>query len=624
MEEYDKNYKFWKIMVTFAIFLTIIIIVLNNPTIASNDSYGSVQIVEGVNTFIIPSNSFSIQSGSSNSYVTFSADDSSSSKNMNAEINTSLLINADKVVIPGYLKTIGSIEAISLSDGIATLSNGSFTGLTGFSSESISLSGDISYDSKSFKIQTTLIDSKSLVKSYPTKNSIIPVDEAYEGNAIIHEDLNDIYFPPHAQGPESVWHKIKATNGRVLQYTSGINADLNAYSGGAYHTDLKRLYFCPFAQLSSTNNICHYIDEKGEAKTYAITPIVSTTAYRGAAYVPELKRIIFAPFGNADQAEWHYIDSSGLMQTYTHNATGVLSNAYWGAAYVENATLGSRVYFTPYAQSDQLEWHYYDVNTESIVAYTVPTFESGEQPQSEAYRGDGIIVQTDSVNTIYFAPSTNTVINSFYYKYINITTGIVGEYIVEQKIHDIIISAISGSYAPNSNRVYFGTKKKSLEGEWFYLNVSDNSISGYSAPDEKYIDDSEDVHYSGSVYEPILSRVYMTPHNFADLNDMENWYYINDNFEAFSVDKGEISFHNNQVKMDQLSVNQDVSANSISVKNSLIISNGFTNFLKLPELTTIERDSITVAHGLGNGVIIFNSDLLETQVYIGSSWVNMH
>jgi hypothetical protein len=642
---------------------------------STNDTSGSIVIEDGVSTYVIPTNSFALTLDNTDS-ISFTAIPSSTNKQLryqNAEqTNDSLEIVAENIICPGSLEMAkdiniggtfnngivsiseGLISGTELTDGVATLTDGILSNvniinsnvltdgiatltdgilsnvnivnssvltdgiatltqgvLTGVSSLN---SGSIEYDTKDFNISTTVINSDNIAKSYPVTTSV-PVDEAYEGNPIIHEDLNEIYFPPFAQGDQSTWHKIKRSNGRLSQYTAGINGKNEAYSGGAYHSELKRLYFCPYSQLNSVDNVSHYVDSKGLVQSYTITPILSTTAYRGAAYIPSSQRIIFAPFGNSSSANWHYIDENGDMQTYAHNST-VVANAYWGATFVENAVLGDRVYFTPYAQSDQSQWHYYDVSENKIVAYDVP--QMSEQPQFEAYRGDGIFAS--DINRLYFAPSTNTVVNSSYYNYIDTVTGLVGEYFIEEKVKNIIISSVSGSYAPNTNRIYFATKKKSLDGDWFYLDLDDERIKSYNAP-EKLQD--QDFQYSGCIYDTTLSRIYLTPFHQADVLLGQNWHYINDNLKTINTsgDSSEVSLLHNDVIIDNTTINQTLDTNIAIINNRLIMKDGFTNYFKFPKLTTAERDSIPNPE---DAIVIFNDSMSKLQIYIGSSWVDLH
>ena len=87
--------------------------------------------------------------------------------------------------------------------------------------------------------------------------------------------------------------------------------------------------------------------------THGIT--AASDAYQGGVYSPTQNRIYLVPFAQANQINWHYIDcATGSVVSYTHGVTAA-SGAYLGGVY---SPTQNRIYLVPYVQSNQTKWHF--------------------------------------------------------------------------------------------------------------------------------------------------------------------------------------------------------------------------------------------------------------------------
>ena len=211
---------------------------------------------------------------------------------------------------------------------------------------------------------------------------------------------NRIYFAPFAQAALATWHYIDCATGVVTAYAHGMGLlGASAYDESVYDPIKQRIYLIPYAQSALAT--WHYIDcATGTVVAYAHGMVdVVLNAYVNGMYDPVKQRIYMSPSGQGNQATWHYINcGTGAVVSYTHGAAGVVAGAYAGAAY---DAVKNRIYFTPYAQSNQANWHYVDCIRGTIVAYKNDTVGI----LANAYVGATTDPAYDPVkNRIYFAP----------------------------------------------------------------------------------------------------------------------------------------------------------------------------------------------------------------------------
>ena len=87
--------------------------------------------------------------------------------------------------------------------------------------------------------------------------------------------------------------------------------------------------------------------------THGVTAVVN--GYIGGVFSPGQNRIYLVPFGQANQANWHYIDcATGAVVAYTHGVTAV-SDSYIGGVFSPGQ---NRIYLVPLSQASQANWHY--------------------------------------------------------------------------------------------------------------------------------------------------------------------------------------------------------------------------------------------------------------------------
>ena len=201
----------------------------------------------------------------------------------------------------------------------------------------------------------------SIVNAYPT-TATIAATGAYYGS-VYSPTQNRIYFVPAAQGITGVvsWHFIDCNTGAIVAYDRPANGIVGgeSYVGGAFSPIQNRIYFAPNSQGAPANAFWHYIDcnTSGTTSANIATPVsyahgVTTVdgAYAGGVYSPTQNRIYFVPFSQAPQTNWHYVDcNTGTIMAYAHGlATPPVNQAYAGGVY---SPTQNRIYFSPYEQS---------------------------------------------------------------------------------------------------------------------------------------------------------------------------------------------------------------------------------------------------------------------------------
>ena len=287
---------------------------------------------------------------------------------------------------------------------------------------------------------------------------------AYIGGAY-SPTQNRIYFTPNGQASDTTWHFVDCNTGNIVPYVHGMTGVVSqAYIGSVYSPTQNRIYFIPRVQSLSSNLNWHYVD--CNINTVATPPAVSTnlivpylnpgtavaTAYYGGAYSPTENRIYFAPAsqglpwnGSAQPSTqfWHYIDCNVTGSTVTIgtylNPNNAVSVAYVGAAY---SPTQNRVYFLPFNQGPQPNWHFIDCNTGAVVSYI-----TGATVPANGYRG-GVYSPVD--NRIYLIASAQASILTWHY--IDCNTGAVVLY--TQGLSGVGSTIGGGVYSPTENRIY--------------------------------------------------------------------------------------------------------------------------------------------------------------------------
>lgn len=193
-----------------------------------------------------------------------------------------------------------------------------------------------------------------------------------------------------------------------------------------------------------------------------------TGAYRGCVYSPTEKKIYFVPWGQASQAQWHYIDCrTGSIVAYTHGAT-VVANAYQGGVYDE---LRNRILFIPADQISQANWHYVNCNTGQVVSYA-----HGGSTADMSYSG-GCISPKNS--RLYFACRNSLVFTKFQYLNLNSLTLVD----LSSPSAELTAGAYSGAvYSPSQDRIYLMPLYQWGQAKWHYIDCSTGAVVSYDPP----------------------------------------------------------------------------------------------------------------------------------------------
>jgi len=327
---------------------------------------------------------------------------------------------------------------------------------------------------------------------------------AYEGG-VYSPIQNRIYLIPYGEGNQADWQYIDCDTGKFVDYTHGATVVTLGYSGGAYHPVLKRLYMAPMDQAVEANwhYIATYIDHSTAGPT--VQPYTAgvggvAKAYSGAVYSPTQERIYFVPYGQSGETNWHYISSTGVVTAYGHGAT-VLANAYRGGCYSPSQ---DRIYLIPYGQGGSADWHYIDCSDGSVVAYT-----HGATVAGNGYAGG---VYSPLQDRIYLIPMNQS--NSPNWHYIDCSDGSVVAY-----AHGATIATANayfgGCYSPVTNNIYMGPNNESEENDWHYIDCDDGSVLSYGADLGTW---AAAASTRGMVYSPTNNRVYAVPYGQGNLS----------------------------------------------------------------------------------------------------------
>ena len=179
---------------------------------------------------------------------------------------------------------------------------------------------------------------------------------SYEGG-VYSPTQNRIYMVPYAQADNpSWWHYIDCNTGNVVSYLHGLPVRPldSAYAGGAYSPIQDRIYFSPHKQ--ATQSLWHYINcRTGAVEAYPPGIAALDNAYRTMAYSPTTNRMFLCPNGQGGEDTWHYIDCFSSSASGYPSGGGAILSAYAGCVY---SPLNSRMYLIPFTIAPQDSWHY--------------------------------------------------------------------------------------------------------------------------------------------------------------------------------------------------------------------------------------------------------------------------
>lgn len=364
----------------------------------------------------------------------------------------------------------------------------------------------------------------------------------------VYNPISDrVYLAPFNQ--TGSLHYINCATNTIVQYDNTYTAPNYSYLGGVYNPNNGRIYFSPFV-ISSTTDQWHYIDSSGALQTYTgFSDPGNIIPCYGGFYSADLDRIYFAPGGFYDIQtiltvgiipDWIYLDcaTDTIVVYFPDLVTAEGTIPYCGGAY--NPVL-NRFYLAPYENAVLPYWHYIDGATGLVVGY-VPAYTA----VSRAYVG---AVYDSATGNIYFVPAAQS--QETYWHYIN-SSGDVVQYLgngdplyvtVPNSLFGTGLGGYSGysggAFSPIQQRAYFAPNVYAQGNVWTY-------ISSPSVVATQYVVDivppytgtyvlRTDGAYCGAVYSAITNRIFFVPYNQATEN---YWHYIDG-------DTGEMNYYLN-------------------------------------------------------------------------------
>jgi hypothetical protein len=181
-----------------------------------------------------------------------------------------------------------------------------------------------------------------------------------------------LYLIPFRQQNETNLHYINTNTNTVHSYknlSSFVNpyippalpAVLPRFRGGVLNGDGTKIYLVP--SLQAGEDTWYYIDVTSNKlvsfpNNSTPKPVFGETSYNGGVLTPDNK-IYLIPAAQANNANWHYINlEDNSVVAYTNDSTTVpVNNAYFAGV----ATDDGRIYLVPNEQTDQAKWHIIDL-----------------------------------------------------------------------------------------------------------------------------------------------------------------------------------------------------------------------------------------------------------------------
>jgi hypothetical protein len=320
--------------------------------------------------------------------------------------------------------------------------------------------------------------------------------------------INDrIYlFWYYVSGATGAGYFIDCHTRKVESYVVEAGDMAIGYLGCAYFPGTSIIAMVPGGEGVATESNTNYLDVSDNTlHSMGGTFTMVQYPYAGGVYSPTQERLYCVPYGQADESNWHYIDSGGKSITaYAHGLTtfACQNNAYYGGVY---SPTQNRIYFVPYGQSDETFWHFIDCDDGTVYAYY-----HGATVVANGYRGGAY---SPTQNRIYFAPYGQSNAISELWHYIDCDDGTVGTYAAPD-LHQKYTGAV---YSPVSNKIFFIPYEQNTLGYQAFIDCS----SGLAGQFE--VSALGDEGYHGGCFDPINGRVYYNP--FSNGSDNE-WHYI--------------------------------------------------------------------------------------------------
>lgn len=271
---------------------------------------------------------------------------------------------------------------------------------------------------------------------------------------------------------ETGFTKITADTNNVLALTRADTSTAQDKTNvlGVFNSAVPTYEFEEFflSKLVYYLNTIRYNTTEQSVLSYNTGLSLAANAYYGSIYQPLNNRIYLIPYGQSDEADWHYIDSNGAVQSYAAGLTG--NNNYAGGIYQPYT---NRVYMAPYNKATETKWNYIDCSTNTVVEYETPGLPI---PFSDFYTG---AAYSPELQRIYLAPYN---INRQYWNYIDCRTRTLELYYVGNV--SIFANAYNDAfYVPELKRIYFVPGSQGQLTNWHYIDCLTGNLVEYTAPD---------------------------------------------------------------------------------------------------------------------------------------------
>ena len=412
--------------------------------------------------------------------------------NLNIGGVLSMLNGTTEVVLDDSTQTIrltGTVDADQNDIINVSAINPSYSisdvGLSGY--DKIAVKGWIQKNSSYYKDTTTL------VKNYQNSWSTFEINSYIGG--VYHPLLDRVFFAPYGQNTSNYYHSVDTKDDSIIQTEHGLTPGLaGGYYGGSYDSINHEVIFCPHNATTSWLKV----DTFGVYSLYTIAPApspVSPTSYAGSVFMNNY--IYFVPFGDSNQANWHrYNCLSQSVQTYAHGVVGLPQYAFLGGCY---DPVGQRMFLVPYANSSSSTWYYI------TPLGTVTSYANAQAIPANEFTGGAY----DPYNHYIWLVSQTTN-GTWYYIDLNTPNPTVNSYTTGQTI---LGSYNHAQYCPKSNRIYLIPYSQSNATTWHYIDCYTKTMISYDT--SAYLTLFQ-FRYRGSTY--AKGKVYLSPNNNGNAN----------------------------------------------------------------------------------------------------------
>jgi len=260
---------------------------------------------------------------------------------------------------------------------------------------------------------------------------------------------------------------------------------------------------CSFTEIDKSSfgvgtNKVYYVDDykRSNIRLYRHEATIVSSAYAAAAYDPYNNRIWFSPFNQSSQPNWHYIDCvTGNVVAYAHGMGNLVSGAYHGIAY---DSYNKRMWLAPRNQAAETNWHYIDCVTGNVVSYAHGI---STTRYTEAYRG---ALYSETSNKVFFVPYGQAQGNNWHY--IDCDTCEVVEYI-NSAYATSAYAYNDGVYDPHNDYFWFAPASQATQAFSHAIDCVTGGLTTFSNGSGMV-----SYGYYGGSYSPNQNRIYFAPY----------------------------------------------------------------------------------------------------------------